>query len=84
MNLDLIRIGLKVKTSPEVKPGADYEQTKGMMINEKHLIARRPNAEGTIRGYVGGHGGDVWWVEHSPDDVAAYVFTEFEEVQLNA
>lgn len=78
MELNDVKLGLKVCTLRSVKSGADYEQTKGMMIAAKYLNARRPNCGGTIRGYVGGHGGDVWWVEHAPDDVAAYAYNEFE------
>jgi hypothetical protein len=58
------------------------ESTNGMMVNPLHLSARKPNAEGVVEGCVPGHGGDVYWVRHEGDDVAAtYCFTEFELVE---
>lgn len=68
--MNLPKFGAKVRTKPQLG------NTLGMMINPRHLQARRPNAEGTYIGFVPGHGGDVWWVEHGPEDVAAYCFNE--------
>lgn len=41
---------------------------------------RKPNQAGIIAGVVGGYGGDVYWVRHEvgEDEVAPYVYTEFE------
>jgi len=62
-----------------IRTHAELGSTRGMMIVDKHLAARAPNSVGTIVGVVGGHGGDVYWVEHSiGGDAAAYCFTEFE------
>lgn len=56
--------------------------TTGMLIQQRHLDARRPNAVGTIKGWVSGHGGDVYWVTHQDETVsAAYGWPEFELVQ---
>lgn len=55
------------------------DSTGGMMINPLHLGARKPGAKGVIRGIVGGHGGDVYWVGHEEGQpLAAYGYTEFE------
>lgn len=47
-------------------------------MRAQHLECRRPSAKGTIRGWVPGHGGDVWWVEHEDGTVGAYCFDELE------
>jgi len=55
------------------------ESTGGMLIKRQHLDARRANQPGVIKGWVPGHGGDVYWVQHDGDGpAAAYCFTEFE------
>lgn len=46
-------------------------------------VMEEPNARGVIRGIVGGHGGDVYWVQHGTDGagepvVATYGWWEFE------
>jgi hypothetical protein len=71
MNLNSVKPGLSVKTS------FNLGSTRGMLIAQKHLDARKPNAEGVIKGWVPGHGGDVWWVEHKDGSVGAYSFDEF-------
>lgn len=72
-----VKQGMRVKVTK-------LESTNGMMINPRHLDLRREGAIGTVKGYVPGHGGDVWWVEHdSPakePEVSAYCYTEFEPV----
>ena len=70
MELSEVKTGLKIRTT---KLGT----TKGMLIQESYLDARRPGADGAVLGYVPGHGGDVWWVEHEDGTVAAYTFYEF-------
>lgn len=65
--------GTRIRTHPHLG------STGGMLIAEKHLRARRPNALATIGGWVPGHGGDVYWAYHDQDPIAAcYCFTEFE------
>ena len=71
MDCNDVEPGLRVKTVFEL------ESTRGMLIKQVHLDNRVPNAEGTVLGYVPGHGGDVWWVEHADKKVAAYSFAEF-------
>ncbi len=73
MELDKVRAGLKVKTT---KLG----DTMGMFVVQKHLDARKANKEGSVTGYVPGHGGDVWWVRHVDGTTGAYAFDEFEPI----
>jgi len=55
--------------------------TGGMLVKDQYLKARRPDAHGTIRNWVAGHGGDVYWVEHDDDKtIAVYGWMEFELV----
>ncbi len=62
-----------------IRTNAKLDDTKGMLINKRHLDQRRPSAEGRIVGIVAGHGGDVYWVLHPDTQTpAAYCFTEFE------
>jgi hypothetical protein len=72
--------GKRVRTHEELGP------TVGMMVGQRHLNGRKPNALGIVVGWVPGHGGDAYWVRHSegpssddPSPVAAYCSTEFEE-----
>lgn len=57
---------------------AELDSTSGMMVSPRHIECRRPSAKGTVRGWVPGHGGDVWWVEHEDGTVGAYCFNELE------
>lgn len=72
MNLQDVKPNLRVRTTK-------LEDTTGMLIQPKYLAARRSGKRGTVKGFVAGHGGDVWWVEHEDGTVGAYCFTEFEE-----
>lgn len=78
-NANGLKYGTRVRTKAELGP------TTGMLIVDRHLDARRPDALGLITHYVPGHGGDVWFVRHEegdskaePSPVAAYSYTEFE------
>lgn len=53
--------------------------TTGMLIKQDSLNNRKPNEPGTVLGYVGGHGGDVWWIQHA-HGIAPYCFDEFEPI----
>ena len=76
MEASNIELGMRVKVT------GPLASTAGMMIKKPFLDARRVGAFGHIRGYVPGHGGDVWWVEHEDDGyVGAYLFTEIEPFQ---
>lgn len=70
----ILNRGTKVRTH------AVLESTGGFLIKQQHLDCRVPNTEGEILGYVPGHGGDVYWVQHANGDVAAYGYPEFELV----
>lgn len=57
---------------------------QGMNVAAIHIDQREADAEGTIAGVVGGHGGDVYWVQHVEtrgDTTAPYCFDEFELVK---
>lgn len=71
MKLEDVENGLRVRTVFNLRG------TNGMTIAKKNLDARTTNALGTVRGWVPGHGGDVWWVQHDNGTVGAYVFDEF-------
>ncbi len=72
MDCNDVKQGLKVKV-------AKLDTTDGMMIAPHHLSCRSQGVTGTVKGYVPGHGGDVWFVEHDDsDDVGAYCFNELE------
>jgi hypothetical protein len=64
--------GTKIKTCDIIG------STSGMIIRADYLAARTPSKSGTIRGWVGGHGGDVYWVEHDDGTRSAYGWWEFE------
>ena len=53
--------------------------TTGLWVTERHLNAMKL-AEGTVIGWVPGHGGDVWWVQHDDGSVGAYYYTDLEYV----
>lgn len=48
------------------------------MVHPTNIANRTPGAKGKIAGVVGGHGGDVYWVDHGDDKSAAYGWWEFE------
>ena len=73
MDCNDVKIGMKVRIS---KLG----ETTGMLIKPRHLECRKLEVTGTVKGYVPGHGGDVWWVQHdNSEDVGAYCFDEMEK-----
>ena len=67
-------------TGKRIKTAMMLGSTDGMAIAQRHLDTRMPNCEGTVKGYVPGHGGDVWFVEHPDGAVAAYSITEMAEL----
>ena len=70
---------MNIETGMKVKTAAELEDTREMLINPRHLECRKAGITGTVKGYVPGHGGDVWWVAHDDsDDVGAYCYTELE------
>lgn len=76
-----------VKSGMKIITNATLNGTGGILIKESYLDARKPSQTGIVKHWVGGHGGDVWWVEHTPSpdhapdlkNIAAYCFDEFEE-----
>lgn len=72
MDCNAVQSGLRVKTTK-------LEGTEGMLIVPKHLVVRREGVIGTVKNWVPGHGGEVWFVQHDDsDEVGAYLFTELE------
>jgi len=67
--------GLRVKTRPRLLA------TTGFIIHEKHINARKPNKFGSVRQWVPGHGGDVWFVQHDDRSVGAYRIDELGKVE---
>jgi hypothetical protein len=73
MDCDEIAKKLRVRTT-------ELGETQGMTIHERHLACRQAGLMGEVVGYVPGHGGDVWFVQHDGStDVGAYCFTELEK-----
>lgn len=65
-----------------IRTHTTLDSTRGMMVAPCHLNARHASTNGRIAGIVGGHGGDVYWVDHPEEIVpAVYCFTEFELVE---
>lgn len=52
--------------------------TAGILVKDEYLANRRPSAKGTILGFVPGHGGDIYWVQHEDESIAAYGWMEFD------
>jgi hypothetical protein len=71
MDANDVRPGIAVRTT-------ELSGTEGMVVAERHLTNRRAGATGNVTAPVPGHGGDVWWVRHGDNDVAAYCASEFE------
>ncbi len=71
MNCNKVKVGLIVRTNKRLG------KTTGFMVVQKHLDARKSGKAGVVTGYVPGHGGDVWWVNHNDGTCGAYVFNEF-------
>ncbi len=53
----------------------------GIIVTPEHFDVRRQGASGTVRGYVAGHGGDVWWVHHDESsEIGAYGIDEIAQI----
>lgn len=50
--------------------------TGGILVKPEYLAARELG-EGTLKGWIPGHGGDVWWIEHANGSIGAYSIDEF-------
>ena len=71
-----------LKNGTRVKTHAELDSSIGMIVPSQCVQMRRGSTEGIVRGVAGGHGGDLYYVEHEADDLhyAVYCFTEFEVV----
>ena len=70
-----IGVGTRVRTADKL------DDARGMMVAPKYIECRRCGITGVVKGYVPGHGGDVWWVAHDGTaDVGAYCYTEITPV----
>ncbi len=54
--------------------------TAGIFVKMKYLEARREGAEGQALFPISGHGGEVWWVRHDDETIAAYLENELRPV----
>lgn len=68
---------VKIVEGEVVQTADKLSSTDGMLIAQKYLDQRQANAMGTLKSYVPGHGGDVWFVEHINGEIAAYAVNEF-------
>jgi hypothetical protein len=75
MNINNIKPGIEVRTT---KLG----ETSGIIVKDnKYLDTRQSGLVGTVVGYLPGHGGDVWYIQHyDTEDIGVYCFNEFELV----
>lgn len=73
MDCNDVKTGLRIRIT-------NLGDTKGMLINSRHLDCRQKGITGTVDGYVPGHGGDVWFVKHDDGQVGAYSYTEMEAI----
>jgi len=62
----------------------ELRDTRGFLVQPKHMSVRRAGETVTMKGWVPGHGGDVWWCKHDNGDVGAYCFTELEFAEPSA
>ncbi len=59
----------------------EFFSDAGLMVRRQYLDARKPHMPGFIIGFVGGHGGDVYWVQQNDGSVAVYAWTEIDYLQ---
>ena len=72
-----------------VKPGmriviTDITTTVGFNVAKEHIANRVLHARGTVLGYISGHGGEVYAVEHDVGTIAVYHYSEFESIKTKA
>lgn len=72
-----MRDGQRITVGMRVKVGK-LESTMGFIVREKHMKVRKTGVTGTVRCYVPGHGGDVWFIQHDDGAIGAYGTDEFE------
>lgn len=69
----ILESGTKVVTTT-----LDQRTRAAIFTNSRYLEARREGTKGKIVGFLAGHGGDIYWVEHGPNDIGAYGWWEFD------
>ena len=74
-----VRQGILVRTNKHVD---DPDSTKGFLIKEEYITARKSNVAGQVQSYVPGHGGDIWFVRHEDGSVGAYGFPELDRLDM--
>lgn len=72
MNTQDVRIGMRVKTKPSLGTIA------GMVVRQRLFQNRTRNHQGTVLGWVPGHGGDVWVIEDRHGYLAVNSHDEFD------
>lgn len=68
----ILPVGTAVVTHSEL------DDAPGLLVGPAYVLRRAGNERGVVKGVVGGHGGDVYWVEHGDGAVACYGWWEFE------
>ncbi len=72
--------------SDKVMPGLSVRverrlgSMEGWYIKKRVLARRTGGVRGTVWGHVPGHGGEVWWVQHTDGDMAPYAYDELKAV----
>ena len=74
MDASEIRTGIRIKTTKKLN-SAD-----GWCVHLNNISTRKNNTEGAILYCVPGHGGDVWFIKHDDNTVAAYDTFEFNPI----
>jgi hypothetical protein len=66
-----VKVGIRVKTTT-------LGNTKGIFVRQHFIDARRAGVTGTVTGFVSGHGGDAWWVDHDDKTIGVYCPSELD------
>lgn len=74
MNESLVKVGMRIVVT-DIKP------TIGYNVAKVHIANRALHARGTVLGYISGHGGEVYAVEHDAGSIAVYHYSEFEQIR---
>lgn len=66
-------------TGTRIRTHDTLGSTEGFRVASRHIQARRAATSGTISGFVGGGGGDAYWIWHPGLAVlAVYGVSEFD------
>ena len=74
MKESLVKVGMRIVVT-------DIKTTTGYNVATEHIANRRLHARGTVLGYISGHGGEVYAVEHDAGPIAVYHYREFESIK---